>query len=53
MLGTFLKNTQIQNYMKINPAGAESFHAGGRATVVAFCGMLTRLKDVCDIIYRG
>jgi hypothetical protein len=25
-----MKNTQVPNFMKIRPVGAESFHAGGR-----------------------
>jgi len=27
----FSKNTQISNFVKIRPVGAEMFHAGGRA----------------------
>ena len=29
-LDRFWKNTQIQNFMKIRPVGAELFHADGR-----------------------
>ena len=29
-LGRLSKNTQISNFMKIRPVGAEFFHAGGR-----------------------
>ena len=32
-LYSFLKNTQISNFMKIRPVGAELFHADGQADV--------------------
>jgi hypothetical protein len=39
-LDRFSKNTQIQNFMKIRPVGAELFHADGRTDmtklIVAF-----------------
>ena len=49
----FEKNTQIRNFMKIRPAGAELFHSDGRTDmtkviIVAFRNILrTRLKVIC------
>jgi hypothetical protein len=39
----FSENTQILNFMKIRPVGAELFHAGGRTDIKEF--FRTRLKS--------
>jgi len=41
------KNTQISNFMKICPVGAESFHALERTdTTKLFCNFATAITDV-------
>ena len=47
-----MKNTQISNFMKVRPVGAELFHAGGRTDgrtdmklTVAFRNFANALKN--------
>jgi TPP-dependent pyruvate/acetoin dehydrogenase alpha subunit len=44
MLKTFLKNTEISNFMKIRSAGVESFHVDGRTD--------SRFPKFCEGAYK-
>jgi hypothetical protein len=45
----FIKNTQISNFMKIRPMGAELLHAGGQTDmaklIIAFRNFAIALKE--------
>jgi hypothetical protein len=47
-LGSFSKNTQMSNFMKIRPVGAELYHQDGHTDmtklIVAYRNFATRLK---------
>jgi hypothetical protein len=49
----FSKNTQISNFMKIHPVGAQSFQADGQTSmtklIVAFCTSANAPKIVMPI----
>ena len=49
ILYRFSKNTQISNFMKIRPLGAELFHAGGR-TDGRMDGQTDRQRDMAELI---
>jgi len=42
---SFSKNTQIPNFMKVRPVGAELFHAGGRTDVTEPIAGLSQFRE--------
>ena len=54
-LGIFWKNTQISNFVKIRPVGAELFHADGRTDttklIVAFRNFVNTSKTMVKFSY--
>jgi hypothetical protein len=44
----FSKNTQISNFMKIRPMGAELLHAGGRADGQTYDEAVIRFSQFCE-----
>ena len=51
-LDTFSKNTQVSNFMKIRPLGAELFHSDMTKLIVAFSNFANAPRNCRNLVIR-